>query len=47
MPRRKRGSDDPALKPVPADVLDQFVGDERLTAEDIEAAMRRFKNALI
>jgi hypothetical protein len=47
MPRRKRGSDDPALKPVPVEVLDQFVDDGLLTAEDIEAAMRRFKKALI
>jgi putative transposase len=47
MPRRKRESDDPALKPVPAEVLDQFVDDGLLTAQDIEAAMRRFKKALI
>jgi putative transposase len=47
MPRRKRESDDAALKPVPAEVLDQFVDDGRLTARDIEAAMRRFKKALI
>jgi putative transposase len=47
MPRRKRASDDPALKPVPAEILDQFVDDGLLTAQDIEAAMRRFKKALI
>jgi len=47
MPRRKRHSDDPALKPVPAEILDQFVADGLLTAQDIEAAMRRFKKALI
>jgi putative transposase len=47
MPRRKRESDDPALKPVPGEVLDQFVADGLLTAQDIEAAMRRFKKALI
>jgi len=47
MPRRKRESDDPALKPVPAEILDQFVDDGLLTAQDIEAAMRRFKKALI
>src|SRR5260221_11338010 len=47
MPRRKRASDDPALKRVPAEVLDQFVDDGLLTAPDIEAAMRRFKKALI
>jgi transposase-like protein len=47
MPRRKRASDDPALKPVPAEILDQFVDGGLLTAQDIEAAMRRFKKALI
>src|SRR6185295_13888787 len=47
MPRRKRASDDPALKPVPTEILDQFVDDGLLTAQDIEAAMRRFKKALI
>src|SRR5216684_5895751 len=47
MPRRKRGSDDPALKPVPAEILDQFIDNGLVTAQDIEAAMRRFKKALI
>ena len=47
MPRRKRVSHDPALKPVPAEILDQFVDDGLLTAGDIDAAMRRFKKALI
>jgi transposase-like protein len=47
MPRRKHASDDPALKPVSAEILDQFVDDGPLTAGDIEAAMRRFKKALI
>lgn len=47
MARRKRDSDDPALKPVPTEILDQFVDDGLLTAQDIEAAMRRFKKALI
>lgn len=47
MPRRKRESDDPALKPVPAKILDQFVAEGPLTASDIDAAMRRFKKALI
>lgn len=46
-PRRKRASDDPALKPVPAEVLDAFADDGVLTAGDIDAAMRRFKKALI
>src|SRR3954469_16226753 len=47
MPRRKRASDDPILKPVSAEILDQFVDDGPLTSRDIEAAMRRFKKALI
>lgn len=47
MPRRKRASDEPALKPVPAEILDQFVENGLLTAHDIDAAMRRFKKALI
>jgi transposase-like protein len=47
MARRKRATDDPALKPVSADILDHFVDDGPLTAGDIEAAMRRFKKALI
>src|SRR3954462_16034281 len=47
MPRPKGHRDDPALQPVPAAILDQFVTDGLLTAQDIEAAMRRFKKALI
>src|SRR5215467_3699693 len=47
MSRRKRASDDPALKPVPTEILDQFVDKGLLTAHDIDAAMRRFKKALI
>jgi putative transposase len=47
MPRRKRRSDDPTLKPVSAAILDQFVDGGPLTAQDIDAAMRRFKKALI
>src|SRR5262249_56975765 len=47
MPGRKRASDDPALNPVPTEILDQFVDKGLLTAHDIDAAMRRFKKALI
>ena len=47
MARRRRDPNDPALKPVPAEILDQFVDDGALTATDIEVAMRRFKKALI
>src|SRR6478736_7975534 len=47
MARRRNPSDDPALKPVPSEIVDAFVGGEGLTAQDIDAAMRRFKKALI
>jgi hypothetical protein len=47
MPRRRKEPDDPALKPVAPDILDEFVPDKPLTAYEIEAAMRRFKKALM
>lgn len=47
MPRRRKDPDDPALKPVASDILDAFVHDGILTPQDIDAAMRRFKKALI
>ena len=47
MPRRRKDPDDPAQKPVDAKVLDEFVHDGVLTAQEIDAAMRRFKKALI
>src|SRR5687767_9095715 len=47
MSRRRKSSDDPALKPVAAEILDAFVEDGPLSAQDIDAAMRRFKKALI
>lgn len=47
MPRRRKPSDDPALQPVASAILDAFVADGPLSAQDIEAAMRRFKKALI
>src|SRR5262245_5516538 len=47
MPRRRKDPDDPALKPVAPEILDEFVHDGVLTAQDIDAAMRRFKKALI
>jgi transposase-like protein len=47
MPRRRKDPDDPALKPVARNILDEFVPDGVLTAQDIDAAMRRFKKALI
>ena len=47
MPRRRKPSDDPAVEPVASEILDAFVEDGPLSAQDIEAAMRRFKKALI
>ena len=47
MPRRRKPSDDPASKPVASEILDAFVDDGPLSAQDIDAAMRRFKKALI
>ena len=48
MPRTPK-SEKPAevLAPIPAEILDQFVRDGPLTVEEIEAASRRFKKALI
>src|SRR5262252_2828718 len=47
MPRRRKDPDDPALKPVAGKILDEFVPDGLLTAQDVDAAMRRFKKALL
>ena len=47
MPRRQKDDDDRAQKPVASEILDAFVPDGPLTAQDIDAAMRRFKKALI
>lgn len=48
MPRKtKKSSSTTPLAPVPAEVLDQFVGQGPLTAEELEAAVHRFKKAII
>jgi len=47
MPRRRKDPDDPALKPVASEILDQFAPDRPLTAAEIDGAMRRFKKALL
>jgi transposase-like protein len=47
MPRRRKDPEDPALKPVAPEILDQFVGDGMLTPQDLDTAMRRFKKALM
>jgi putative transposase len=47
--RRKRKSltPDTPLAPVPDDILDQFVRQGPLSAEELDAAVRRFKKAII
>ena len=48
MPRRpKPMKPSPELAPVPAEILDQFVRDGPLTADEIHTASQRFKKALI
>ena len=47
--RRKRKSltPDAPLAPVPSDILDQFVGQGPISPEELDAAVRRFKKAII
>jgi putative transposase len=48
MPRRRKTlTPDTPLTPVPAEILDQFVGRGPLSAEELDAAVRRFKTAII
>src|SRR5438045_660266 len=48
MPRRRKTlMPDAPLTPVPAEILDQFVRQGPLSAEELEAAVRRFKKAII
>jgi transposase-like protein len=45
--RRKSLTPDAPLAPVPAEILDQFVRQGPLSPEDVDAAVRRFKKAII
>jgi transposase-like protein len=47
--RRKRKSltPDTPLAPVPSAILDQFVGQGAISHEELDAAVRRFKKAII
>src|SRR5678816_4075713 len=45
--RRKPGTPDAVLAPVPSEILDQFVRQGPLSSEELEAAVRRFKKAII
>ena len=46
-PRRKTLVRDAPLTPVPSEILDQFVRHGPLSPEELDAAVRRFKKALI
>ena len=45
--KRKNLTPDAPLAPVPSEILDQFVGQGLLSHEEFEAAVRRFKKAII
>jgi len=48
MPRKpKTSASDTPLAPVPSEILDQFVGQGPLSHEELDAAVRRFKKAII
>ena len=45
--KRKRRTQEAPLAPVPSEILDQFVGQGPLSPEELDAAVRRFKKAMI
>ena len=45
--KRKPRTSDAPLAPVPSAILDEFVGQGPLSHEELEAAVRRFKKAII
>jgi transposase-like protein len=48
MPRRRKTlTPDAPLAPIPSEILDQFVRQGPLSVEELEAAVRRFKKAII
>jgi putative transposase len=47
MPRKPKSTSPDALAPVPAEILDQFVAQGPISHEELEAAVRRFKKAII
>ena len=46
-PRRKTLVREAPLTPVPSEILDQFIREGPISPEELDAAARRFKNALI
>ncbi|HEY4672101.1 MAG TPA: IS256 family transposase [Gemmatimonadaceae bacterium] len=47
MHRKRKDPPDAALGPVPSEILDQFVREGPISPEELEAAVRRFKKAII
>jgi transposase-like protein len=48
MPRKRKSlTPDTPLTPVPSEILDQFVGPGPLSVEELDAAVRRFKKAIV
>ena len=45
--KRKELPPEPPLAPVPGEILDQFVRQGPITHEELDAAVRRFKKAII
>jgi putative transposase len=45
--RRKSLTPDSPLAPVPGDILDHFIGEGPISPEELDAAVRRFKKAII
>jgi putative transposase len=44
---RKRNATEPAMAPVPSEILNHFAPDRILSAAEVEAAAKRFNKALI
>src|SRR5215212_418096 len=47
MRRQPKEPADPPLAPVPSEILDQFVRQGPISHEELDAAVRRFKKAII
>jgi hypothetical protein len=47
MRRKRKGQPDAPLAPVPSEILDQFVKQGPISPEELDAAVRRFKKAII
>lgn len=45
--KHRKHSKGPALEPVPSEILDHFVSQGPITAEELDATVRRFKKAVI